>query len=192
VYYFVIGEDGGRYGPADIDTLVQWANEGRLLGATTLIELGSERSMRADSITAIAVALRRLSGEEPAVVIERDDRSAEIPTVTRIPPPPGPPFAGTARPVQPPVMMAVPAELPRRVGPKSKIVAGVLGILLGGFGVHRFYLGYIGIGLVQLFLGIMICGWPGTLYAAWIWGFVEGIVCLCGGMRDRNGLALHD
>jgi TM2 domain-containing membrane protein YozV len=189
LYYFVMGEDGGRYGPADIDMLVQWANEGRLLGATTLIERGSERSIRADSITAIAVALRRISGEEPAVVIERDDRPAEMPTATRIP---GPPFAGTARPVQPPIMMAVPSGPLQAVGPKSKIVAGVLGILLGGFGVHRFYLGYVGVGLAQLFLGIMICGWPGTLYAAWIWGFVEGIICLCGAMRDRNGLALHD
>ena len=29
-------------------------------------------------------------------------------------------------------------------GAKSKIAAGLLGILLGGFGVHNFYLGYTG------------------------------------------------
>jgi TM2 domain-containing membrane protein YozV len=28
-------------------------------------------------------------------------------------------------------------------GCKSRIAAGLLGIFLGGFGVHRFYLGYI-------------------------------------------------
>jgi len=55
---------------------------------------------------------------------------------------------------------------------KSRLVAGLLGILLGGLGVHRFYLGYTGIGLLQLFVTIVSCGW------GWVWGFVEGILIL--------------
>lgn len=55
---------------------------------------------------------------------------------------------------------------------KSRVVAGVLGILLGSIGVHRFYLGYTGIGVLQIVATIVTCGLAG------VWGFVEGIVYL--------------
>ena len=74
-------------------------------------------------------------------------------------------------------------NLKRGVGaPKSKLVAGLLGIFLGVFGIHRFYLGYTTIGLVQLLvsviLGIFTCGISTALVS--LWGFVEGILILCG------------
>ena len=53
---------------------------------------------------------------------------------------------------------------------KSKVAAGLLAIFLGGFGVHKFYLGRAGQGLVYL----LFC-W--TFIPAVI-GFVEGIVYL--------------
>lgn len=37
-------------------------------------------------------------------------------------------------------------------GGKNKVVAGVLAILLGGLGIHHFYLGSIGAGVVTLVL----------------------------------------
>lgn len=53
---------------------------------------------------------------------------------------------------------------------KSKIVAGILGILLGGWGIHKFYMGNI---------------LPGIIYIALCWtgippilGLVEGIIYL--------------
>lgn len=55
---------------------------------------------------------------------------------------------------------------------KSRVVAGILGILLGSIGVHRFYLGYTGIGILQIVLTIVTFGVAG------IWGFVEGILYL--------------
>ena len=55
---------------------------------------------------------------------------------------------------------------------KSRLTAGLLGIFLGGFGVHRFYLGYTGIGLLQIFLTLITFG-----YGA-LWGIVEGIMIL--------------
>ncbi len=39
---------------------------------------------------------------------------------------------------------------PMGVSDKSKVVAGVLQILLGAFGVGRFYMGDIKIGVIQL------------------------------------------
>lgn len=55
---------------------------------------------------------------------------------------------------------------------KSRTVAGILGIVLGGLGVHRFYLGYVGIGLAQIAVTLVTFG------AGAIWGFVEGILYL--------------
>ena len=55
-------------------------------------------------------------------------------------------------------------------GGKSKVAAGVLGILLGDFGAHKFYLGQIGIGILYLlFFWTLI---PGIV------GLVEGIIYL--------------
>ncbi len=75
---------------------------------------------------------------------------------------------------------------PDMVSSRNKVVAGLLGILLGGVGAHRFYLGFTGIGLLQLCLTICTQG------IAAIWGFVEGILCLTGHMRDVDGLPLKD
>jgi len=72
-----------------------------------------------------------------------------------------------------------PAVDPRYViRPKSKIAAGLLGIFLGGLGVHKFYLGRIGLGFVYL----IFC-WTGI---PWIIGFIEGIIYLC--MTDEEFL----
>ena len=53
---------------------------------------------------------------------------------------------------------------------KSKTTAGVLAILLGGIGIHKFYLGKIGIGIVY----ILFC-WT---YVPVIIGLIEGIIYL--------------
>jgi len=72
---------------------------------------------------------------------------------------------------------------------KSKIAAGLLGIFLGGFGVHRFYLGFTKIGIIQIVVTIFTCG-IGSL-----WGFVEGILYLVGSngyTTDATGRPLRD
>lgn len=73
-------------------------------------------------------------------------------------------------------------------GQKSKVVAGILGILLGSLGIHRFYLGYIGIGIAQIVVTILTCG-LGAL-----WGFIEGILILVGSgiTTDAEGRRLSD
>ena len=70
---------------------------------------------------------------------------------------------------------------------KSKIAAGLLGIFLGGFGIHNFYLGFTVKAVGQLVLTICSCGIGG------IWGFIEGILILCGNINtDANGVPLKD
>jgi len=63
-------------------------------------------------------------------------------------------------------------------GAKDKVAAGALAILLGSFGVHKFYLGYTGIGL--LYLCFFWTGIPGLL------GIVEGIIYLTKTDEDFN------
>lgn len=73
------------------------------------------------------------------------------------------------------------------VTPKSKLVAGLLGIFLGGWGVHNFYLGYTKKGILQIVLTIVTCG------IAALWGLIEGILILCGNINtDANGNRLAD
>jgi TM2 domain-containing membrane protein YozV len=69
---------------------------------------------------------------------------------------------------------------------KSKMIAGLLGVFLGGFGVHRFYLGYIGIGVAQLCVTLITCGFGA------LWGFIEGILILTGSTItvDADGKSL--
>jgi TM2 domain-containing membrane protein YozV len=69
---------------------------------------------------------------------------------------------------------------------KSKVVAGLLGIFVGGFGVHRFYLGYTKLGVIQLVVSILTCG-LGSL-----WGLVEGILIIAGSRitTDAEGRSL--
>ena len=43
-------------------------------------------------------------------------------------------------------------------GAEKKIVAGILAILLGALGIHKFYLGYTKEGVIQLILGLFCIG----------------------------------
>jgi TM2 domain-containing membrane protein YozV len=64
-------------------------------------------------------------------------------------------------------------------GADKKILAGILGILLGGFGVHKFILGYKNEGIIMVatyVIGILLCGVPSLVIA--IIGIIEGIIYL--------------
>ncbi len=61
---------------------------------------------------------------------------------------------------------------------RNRITAGLLGIFLGGLGIHKFYLKRIGQGIIYL----LFC-WtfiPGII------GFIEGITYLCMSDEDFN------
>ncbi|MSQ09369.1 MAG: TM2 domain-containing protein [Dehalococcoidia bacterium] len=68
---------------------------------------------------------------------------------------------------------------------KSRITAGILGILLGGIGVHSFYLGKTGKGILQIVVSVITLGIGG------LWGFIEGIIIITGGKAvDGQGKPL--
>ena len=69
---------------------------------------------------------------------------------------------------------------------KSKTAAGVLGICLGTFGVHNFYLGYNGKAIAQLLISLLSC--LILTPVTFIWGLIEGILILTGDINvDAEG-----
>lgn len=86
---------------------------------------------------------------------------------------------------------------------KSKVAAGLLGIFLGGWGAHNFYLGYYLFAIIQVSVYAVACilnfipymwmlGVPVCL-GIYIWGFVEGIMILAGTINtDAEGNPLRD
>lgn len=64
--------------------------------------------------------------------------------------------------------------------PKSRLVTFLLCTFLGALGVHRFYVGKIGTGV--LWLLTMGCFGLGTL--------IDWIVILCGTFKDKDGLTV--
>ena len=85
------------------------------------------------------------------------------------------------------VSLAAPAQAPAQTGQKSKMTAGLLGIFVGSFGVHNFYLGFTNKASVQIVLTIVTCG------AAGLCGFIEGIMIRTGSInKDANGPPLAD
>lgn len=67
------------------------------------------------------------------------------------------------------------------VSRKSKTVALLLCIFLGGLGVHRFYVGKIGTGIIYLFtVGLLGIGW-----------IIDIIMIAVGSFRDQYDLPLR-
>ena len=74
---------------------------------------------------------------------------------------------------------------------KSKLVAGLLWIFLGCFGVHNFYLGNTGKAVAQLLITVLSCFILAVVSE--IWGLIEGILILTGSIKtDAKGIELKD
>jgi len=70
---------------------------------------------------------------------------------------------------------------------KSKLVAGILQLVFGSLGIGRFYLGYIGIGIAQIAVTWLTCGF------GVIWPIIDAIMILTGNINtDANGVELKD
>ena len=106
------------------------------------------------------------------------------------PPPPGgfpPPGYGPSGPAYAAGPMAPYGIDPRTGIPfsdKSKIIAGVLQLLLP-FGIGRFYIGDTGLGIAQLLVTLLTCG------IGAIWPFIDGIILLVTDSKDSDGRPLR-
>lgn len=66
--------------------------------------------------------------------------------------------------------------IPKSREESKRVLAGVLGILLGALGIHKFVLGYTNEGIILLAVTIVTCGIGAAVTG--IIGLVEGIVYL--------------
>ena len=58
----------------------------------------------------------------------------------------------------------------------KKLIAGILGILIGALGIHKFYLGYTKEGVIMLLVTLLTCGFGGIIMGPL--GLIEGIMYL--------------
>ena len=65
---------------------------------------------------------------------------------------------------------------------KSRLIALLLAVFLGGLGIHRFYLGKIGTGILWLLSG-------GIFGIGWL---VDIIMIAVGSMKDKEGKPVSD
>lgn len=123
----------------------------------------------------------------------------------QVPPPPPAGAAPTPPPPPPPAAAAAPqagygyapngAEIPvfangkprvdeegQPVSPKSRLAATLLCFFLGALGIHRFYVGKIGTGILMII----------TLGGLGVWVLVDFIMILLGSFRDKEGLRLYN
>lgn len=64
----------------------------------------------------------------------------------------------------------------RALGADKKLAAGILGILIGSLGIHKFVLGYMTEGLIMLLGTVLTCGFGAMIFG--LIGLVEGILYL--------------
>lgn len=92
---------------------------------------------------------------------------------------PQPPAAAEPSPTPTPDPVA-PAPGGQIAGAEKKLVSGILALLIGSLGIHKFYLGYTKEGVIQLVgaivLSVVTCGFG--VIVPWAIGIAEGIIYL--------------
>jgi len=165
--YNIIGGDGKEYGPISCDQVQTWIREGRANAQTMIHTDTNPKWLPLGQCPEFAAMLGGPSMANPNI-----NHGDGVPPQQNV----YQPTTGLGSPGAP------------HPNAKSKIVAGVLGLLIGGLGIHRFYLGYTGIGIAQIFVTLFTCG-LGSL-----WGFIEGVLILVGSSitTDANGIPLRN
>jgi TM2 domain-containing membrane protein YozV len=70
----------------------------------------------------------------------------------------------------------------RPASPKSRLAAALLAFFLGALGIHRFYVGKIGTGILMIV----------TLGGLGLWALIDFIVILVGAFRDKEERVLSN
>ena len=134
------------------------------------------------------------SSAEPATAPEATTAPETLPSAAAVAPDPTP--AQAAPPMSTPPMPApalpAPATFPngkpmvdaqgRPASPKSRLAAVLLAWFFGVLGVHRFYVGKVGTGILMIL----------TLGGLGIWVLVDMIMILVGSFKDKQGRYLSN
>ncbi|WP_425615934.1 NINE protein [Anatilimnocola sp. NA78] len=168
--WFFRGEDGVAFGPVDRPTLDAWKAEGRISVDCQVLQQGSDQwQWASDLYPELEEAEEEVPVATPAAVEENSSKgstkSSSIHTVANEEEHEEESLTNEAR-----------------LSPHSKPVAFLLALTLGWLGIHRFYLGYVGLGLAMLF----------TLGGLMMWSLTDALRILFGHVPDSEGLKLRD
>ena len=208
--WYMKAEDGEDYGPVPKAELDQWRDEGRITADCHVLQDGAEQwqwasdvypeleAEEAEPAAAGPPPLKTAPVPAPAPLPAQADSSAVDASAFQFAAADASPSLrakGRKRVRKKVVKKTAPAAsnapaavtpslpvTPGEVSPKSRMVAGLLGIFLGAYGVHRFYLGYTGLGLIMLFT----CG------GCVIWALIDAIMIFMGNVPDVQGRPLRD
>jgi TM2 domain-containing membrane protein YozV len=166
--WYLQTEDGETYGPIPRAELDEWHEEGRISAECQLLKDGTDQWQWASDIYS---DLEEESGEAPS---EEDSPFGGFGGATSTP---------SATTTSTASKSTKSSGSTGEVGDKSKLVAGLLALFLGNVGVHRFYLGYTGMGVAML----CTCGGCG------FWSLIEAIMIFTGKFNeDASGKLLKD
>jgi hypothetical protein len=176
--WFLKGEDGETFGPVDRATLDSWHDEGRMTADSQLLKHGTEQWQWASDVYPDLEEPEPEPETPPAApattssIHQSAATTAEQESVSR-----KSKFSRTVATVDD-------EDDPEETGlsPHSKPIAVLLGLTLGMFGIHRFYLGYVGIGLAMFF----------TFGGLLMWSITDSLRILFGHVTDSEGLKLRD
>lgn len=179
--------DGSVYGPVPRRELDQWLAEGRVDASCQLLQQGAAAwqwasdiypQLAPQTVPHVQAAPQPFqfttAGHSPAPAPWGEAPQGAAPWSGPAPQRPSRGHGSSHRPYS--------ASGHGEVSDKSKIVAGLLGLFLGNLGVHRFYLGYPGLGIAMLL----------TLGGCGIWSLVDSIMIFTGSVRDPEGRPLRD
>lgn len=143
---YFISRAGQQYGPYSLDEVQRYVASGNIL----VSDLARSEAMEHWA------PVSQVVGNIPTQPVPPPPGQAQVPVYVQ--PQPQPP------------LYAQPAP-PNYKPPKSRLAFILLGIFLGGLGIHNFYAGYTGKGLAQLLISVLTCG-VGSL-VVWVWVIVE-------------------
>lgn len=168
----------GQLGPLTLDQMQELVQGGVIVRDTYVWRTGMAQWIPAASVPELGQAF---SMAEPFAAPPPPPMSN--PTQTRVASPP-PTFNQMYNSPNLPMQYGNHYHFQTPMSDRSRILAGILNICLP-FGVGRFYLGYMAIGVMQLLFSF--CG-IGAL-----WSIIDGITMLCGATKfDGYGRSLRD
>lgn len=75
------------------------------------------------------------------------------------------------------------------VSPKSRTITLVLALIVGFLGIHRFYVGKTGTGVLQLLISVIFGSVTAGLGIGlgWVWALIDIFVIVAGNFTDKQG-----
>lgn len=172
---------GEEYGPVGRDELDEWLREGRITADCQILHAADDEWRWASEIyPQLKPPEARGSG-----VVGRESESSAGAAIP-LPPAAEPQSPAVNAPLTSPKLPSkakkpAPAESDNvDCSQRSRLVAGFLGVFLGPLGIHRFYLGYWGVGLAMMI----------TAGGLGLWSLIDAIFVMTGRVPDADGRPL--